>query len=995
MSQETTPQPASARPNFPQMEEEIAAFWEKQEIFRRSIEERPESKTFTFYDGPPFATGLPHFGNLLQSVIKDAIPRYRTMQGNRVLRRWGWDCHGLPVENLIEKELKLNSKRDIESYGIDKFNLACQASVLRYASEWKRYVSRIGRWVDYDGAYRTMDPAYTESVWWSFAELWKKKSIYEDLRVSLYCPRCATPLSNFEIAMGNSYKDAEDPAVTVKFKVSGADKTYLLAWTTTPWTLPANVALAVHPKEIYVKVKIDSTGETYIFADKLMASVLKQFLPLTEDQAGFEVLEKISGADLVGVAYEPLYPVPDVAGYVARPGKTMYQVVAMDYVTTTDGTGIVHTAPAFGEEDFLASKKHDLPVIMTVDAEGRQKPDAAIGAGLKIKESDPLIIEDLRGRGLLYRQEKTVHSVAICWRCDTTLLYKAQPAWYVNVTKIKPKILDAAKKIEWHPPHFKDGRFGKGLETAPDWCISRTRYWGAPLPVWRCETCADIRVFGSFAEIEQVSKKKFDASPDSLDFHRPAIDGVTVPCPCGGTMRRIPEVFDCWYESGGMPFASVHYPFADKEYFDDHFPADFIAEAQDQTRGWFYSMHVLSTGLFNKPAFRNSIVTGLLMGEDGRKMSKSLRNYPDPMELMSRVGADAVRYFLLSSTVVQGESPNFSEKDVETIQRAILGTLWNVRSFYLMYAGDEKIEITKPRSTQVLDRWLMARLHLLTKEMTEAMDAYDLIGAARPLRDWVDELSTWWLRRSRDRIKSADPYERLDALRTLREALLETSALLAPFMPFFAERLYQDLEGSKMSVHLDRWPKSDSRMIDERLLADMQWVRSIATAGLEARAASKMPVRQALAKITVRVKSASDASRLAQRAELLAILREELNVEDAVIAGGSETGGTEWDIVLDTELTPELKKKGMVREISRRIMNLRKGLGLTPGDTVRVHLALTDQGLADTIRAVSSQITESVRASSLDVREELPAGLDGEETLDVDGKRLQISIEKS
>lgn len=987
--------PQPSRPNFPQMEEEILAFWQKKRIFERSIEERPENKTYVFYDGPPFANGLPHYGHLLQSVIKDCVPRYWTMQGYRIPRRWGWDCHGLPAENLVEKTLKLNSKRDIESYGIDKFNQACATSVMQYAGEWKKYVDRVGRWVEFDGAYKTMDASYTESVWWAFAELWKKDLVYRDLRVSLYCPRCSTPLSSFEIAMQNSYLDAKDPAVTLKFKQKGEVETYFLAWTTTPWTLLANVALAVNPEEMYVRVKMEETGEVFIMAENLMESVLKQYYPLSDNDPSFEVLEKVKGSSLEGLEYEPLFQLPPEAleKLTARAGKNIYKVVAMGYVTTSDGTGIVHTAPAFGEEDFMASKSHDLPVVVTVDEEGKQKPETGKFAGMYIKDSNAPVMEDLRARGLVYREEEIEHSVPACWRCNTLLFYKAQPAWFVNVTKIKPKMLETAKKIDWHPETFKTGRFGNGLETAPDWNISRTRYWGSPLPVWVCGSCDKKRVFASVAELEQASGHKFPAGKD-LDLHRPYIDEITVPCECGQTMHRIPEVFDCWFESGSMPFASIHYPEENKQWFEGHFPADFIAEAQDQTRGWFYTLHVLSTALFNKPAFKNVIVTGMILAEDGKKMSKSLKNYPDPWMLMEKLGADTLRYYLLSSPVLQADSLNFSEKDCAIIQRTLFGTLWNILAFYKLYAADGHPEIVKPRSMHVLDRWLASRLSRVTRDMTTAMDNYDLVGASRPLRAWVDDLSTWWLRRSRERMKGVDQYDRLDALRTLREALLETAKLMAPFTPFFADKLYQEVGGPKMSVHLDKWPKADERSADEQLLKDMEWVREVSAAGQELRARHKIPVRQALAALTVNMRDASLAARLTSRTELTNLIRDELNVESVMVKGGSEVGDQPWIAELDTVITPELKKKGLARELSRHVMNLRKKLGLTPKDNIRLNVASADLGLRDTVETFLPSIADSFHATAHGVGEVLPEGMDMTENVKLDEQEISIGITK-
>jgi isoleucyl-tRNA synthetase len=983
----------SSRPNFPQMEEEIAEFWRKKNVFQRSIEERPENKNFVFYDGPPFATGMPHTGNLLQSALKDAVPRYKTMQGYRVPRRWGWDCHGLPMEASIQKELKLSSKKDIEQYGIGAFNEKCASSVLQYANEWRRYVERLGRWVDMDDAYKTMDSDFIESVWWAFAELWKKKLIYKDLRVSLYSPSNGTPLSNFEVAMENSYVDKEDPSLTVKFPVVGRDKTYLLAWTTTPWTLPANVALAVHPNEVYVTVRVGE--ETFICAEKLVSKVFKELFPLSED-AQFEIVEKMTGSQLKGTQYEPLFPVSDEVfdALSARAGSTRFEVVDMGYVSMEDGTGIVHTAPAFGEEDFLASKAHELPVLVTLDEAGIQLPDVPVVGGTDYLASNDAVIADLTSRGLIYREEKITHSVAIFARNNTRLIYMAQPAWYVNVIKLKPKLLETAKKISWHPEHLKEGRFGKGLETAPDWCISRSRFWGAPLPVWSNADGSDMRIFSSISELESVSGVKINRK-HSLNLHRPAIDDIVFTNERGEEMRRIPDVFDCWFESGSMPYASAHYPHENREFFDLNYPADFIAEGQDQTRGWFYVLHVLSTALFGKPAFTNVICTGLIMAEDGTKMSKSKKNFTDPWEIMQRIGADTLRLYMLSSPVVDAEQLNFSERDCETLQRTLFGTLWNVRAFYLMYAGSETIEIVKPKSTHLLDRWLMARLASVESEMTEAMDRYDLVAAIRPLRSWIDDLSTWWLRRSRERMKGENAYEKLDALRTLKEALLETSLLFAPFAPFFAEKLYQDLGGSKMSVHLDRWPKADERLIDVQLLGDMTWARAVVTAGHEARAASKMPVRQALASCSVLMRDASEASRLAARMDLLSVIRDELNVERVIVKSGATVENADWTCELDTNLTPELKKKGIARELSRHIMNARKKLGLRPEDKIRVSLATSDHGHRDLLESLHATVGAEVKATSFDVSDQLPAGLEPDTRTEVGGAAVAISVQKA
>lgn len=953
-------------PLFPKIEEEMAAFWKKQGIFERSIEERPASKGYVFYDGPPFATGLPHPGHLLQSAIKDAVPRYWTMKGYRVPRVWGWDCHGLPMEALIQKELKLQGKPEIEAYGMDKFNRACADAVMRYSDEWKRYVERLGRWVDFDGAYKTMDRDYIESVWWVFSELWKKKLVYKDLRVSFYSPVNGTPLSNSEVAMENSYVDMEDPSVTVKFKAVGEEKTYFLAWTTTPWTLPANVALAVHPEEVYVKARINSSGETYYFAEKLQSQVFQQFYPLGEEQDDFEIVQKMQGSALVGLRYEPLYPLKKEVWdtLVEREGRISFEIVGMDYVTMSDGTGIVHTAPAFGEDDFRAAGEHGLPVLVTLDHVGHHRPGIALVEGKFYLASNETIIDDLESRNLVYRKETVKHSVAIFARNNTRLIYKAQPAWYVDIKKIRPKLLKTAAKINWHPGHLKEGRFGKGLETAPDWCISRSRFWGAPIPVWTNADGTDIRVFGSIADLEKVSGHKFDEK-DVMAMHRPNIDDVTFKNAKGEEMRRIPDVFDCWFESGSMPYAAPHYPFENKKWFDANFPADFIGEALDQTRGWFYNLHVLSTALFNKPAFTNVTCTGLILAEDGRKMSKSQKNYTDPWELFQTYGADAMRYYLLSSAVVEGEPLNFSDRDLQNIVRGFLNLFWNVKTFYATYGEGETIRLDKPRSAHVLDRWVFSRLHKLIEEVTNEMDGYEIARASRPLRSFVEDLSTWWLRRSRDRIKSENAYERLDALKTLLEVMLDFTRLMAPFTPFLAEKIYLDMGGPKASVHLDKWPKADTRLIDERLLADMQWLREAASKAHEQRSIAKLPVRQALAAAIVRLSDIEEVARLNRQNDLSSLLAEELNVETVRIehAPGQEEA---WTITLDTVITPELKRKGLRREFVRMLMNARKEKGMQPSDRMRIKVT-TDAEMVDAVKEKEHEVLRDLKADGLEL----------------------------
>ncbi len=952
--------PEVTQPLFPQIEEEIARYWLAERVFERSVSERPAEKTFVFYDGPPFATGLPHYGHLLQSAIKDAVPRYWTMQGYRVPRRWGWDCHGLPIENIIEKELNLGSKKQIEAHGIDRFNAACRASVFTYEKEWGKYISRLGRWVEFEDSYKTMDNSFIESVWWAFAELYKKELIYKGFRVSLFCPRCSTPISNFEVAMGNSYIDREDPALFLKFAVEGKENTFFIAWTTTPWSVPGVTGLAVSAEVAYVAARLKTTGETIICAEARLAEVLKGL-----GETDYEITEHWQGKDLVGMRYQPLYQFLPLEGDAHR-------VILGAHVTTDMGTGIVTTAPAFGEEDLQAGQAAGLPIAMTLDDEGKFVEACTLFAGLGAKQADEKIIADLESRGAIWRRESLMHSVAICWRCDTLLLYKAQPAWYVNVTKLKPAMLKTAEKIHWHPEHFKEGRFGKGLETAPDWNISRTRYWGSPLPVWECTSC-DVRTV--ISSIEELSAQAIpETLPAELDLHRPVIDNIKLKCSCGGEQKRIPEVFDCWFESGSMPYASVHYPFENKKWFETHSPADFIGEAQDQTRGWFYTLHVLSTGLFDRPAFKDVSVTGMVLAEDGKKMSKKLKNYPDPWHVLTTYGADSLRYYLLSSSVVEAESPNFSEKDLQTVTRGVVNLLWNVKTFYQTYSEGVDVTLTKPRSMHVLDRWLFARFHVLVRDVTTAMDHFELARATRPIRSFIEDLSTWWLRRSRERMKSENEFDRLDALRTLREILEETAKVIGPFMPFIAEKIYQDIGGSKVSVHLEKWPKTEDRLIDERLLNDMDTIRALVSQGLEARVRAKLPVRQALGRFTVRWRDPAEYERWMRQEDLCVLLREELNVEEIAMAHAADLENP-WSVDLDTELTPALKRKGLLREFGRHVMSLRKEAKTQPSDVISLVIVTTDVELRTLLESEQATFMKEVRATECTFAEIVPEGL--------------------
>ena len=813
---------------FSKLEEEILKFWEQDKIFEKSLEKPSPKGDFVFYDGPPFATGLPHYGHILASTIKDVIPRYKTMRGYHVRRRWGWDCHGLPIENIVEKEMGISGKKQIEEHGIEIFNRACQEGVLKYVAEWGKTVRRIGRWIEFDNSYKTMDSSFMESVWWALKSIWDKKLIYEGRKVLLYCPRCETPISNFEVAMDNSYADVTEEAVTVKFLVRnpsqpplnlrGGERVamYLLAWTTTPWTLPGNVALAVGPEIEYVVVQPppnlpserggnDSTstparggvrggGSTleYLILAKARLSTLGE---------GYGILQEIKGKDLVGIEYEPLFKVEGLSLRARKdsPSRRAFKVYPADFVTTEDGTGIVHTAVVYGEDDYNLGLKYKLPIVPMLDEKGVFNEQApAFIRGQYFKKAETAIKDDLQARGLLFTRAMNTHSYPHCWRCNTKLFFNAIPAWFIEVSKFKKKLLNLNEKVNWFPEHLKHGRFKKGIEGAPDWNISRNRYWATPLPFWRCG-CGNVACIGSFKELQERALN-FDEVYKSrelkdIDLHRPYIDGIKIKCEkCGGQMQRISEVVDCWIESGSMPFAEFHYPFENEETFKKRYPADFVAEYIAQTRAWFYVMHVVGTAIFKKPPFRNVVTTGTILAEDGSKMSKSKKNFPDPWEVISKYGVDALRYYLMTSPVMQGENLNFSEREVDEAYKKIVLLMSNVVSFYKMYAPQTISEVTSSMSSKnVLDRWIVARLHETIRDMTGYLDVYDTVRAGRLIPDFVNDLSTWYIRRSRDRFKSDRKSEQRAALFTTSYVLRTFAQVIAPFMPFLAEHIFQNV----------------------------------------------------------------------------------------------------------------------------------------------------------------------------------------------------------
>lgn len=950
-------------PNLAKLEEAVLAFWQREKIFERSVNERPADKSFVFYDGPPYATGLPHVGTLLASIVKDTVPRYKTMKGYRVERRFGWDCHGLPIEVMVEKQLGLGSKKDIEKYGIAKFNEACRTTVLRYVEDWQRTINRLGRWVDFENDYKTMDATYMESAWWVFSELYKKGLVYEDFRSSLYCMRCETPLSKMETTMDDSYQDVEDPAVYVGFQLQGKPTTYFVAWTTTPWTISANVALAVKSDITYVAAKITKGDEAWIGRTLIFAeSRLEKVLP----EGSYEITQRYQGSELVGWRYNPVQD-------FMKPEGDAYRVIASDVVSSEEGTGVLHVAPAFGEDDFEMGKQEKLPTLLTIDDRGHFLPAITPWAGQFIKDADPSIIEALRTSGHLFKAETLTHSYPFCWRCHNKLIYKVQKSWYVKVQSIKKKLLATNEKIDWVPKHLQHGQFGKGVENAPDWGVSRSRYWGIPLPVWRCDRCKKERVIGSIDELQACSGKR------PHDLHRPLIDEVAWACSCGGTYTRVVDVFDVWFDSGTMPYGQVHYPFENKETFEATFPADFITEYIPQTRGWFYVMHVLSNALFGKPAFKHVLTTGTILGSDGTKMSKSKGNMPDVNIIFDRYGSDALRLYLLQSAVMQGEAVAYEEEAIAEGMRKVLLPFLNVFSFFKLYAPAG--EHLKPQRSpeHVLDRWILARLESTRAEVEKGMDQYEMTRAIRPLTEFVSDLSTWYLRRSRDRFKGEDEADKQAALTTLFSVLTTLTKIMAPFAPFLAEHLYQELKPwnakPKDSVHLELWPRAHKEFMDEALLAEMTIARQVVELGHGKRSELKIKVRQPLLAVKV-----AGASSLAEAVR--ALVTAELNVMEWHDAKGEQLAAD-----LDTTMTPALKREGLKREFVRQVNNLRKKQGLSISDQIKLTYLTTSQSLLELIDSETTALQRDVLAHSIEPGK-------GENELDVDGETIAITLHR-
>jgi isoleucyl-tRNA synthetase len=1016
--------PVSPKFNAPQMEEGVLKYWKKQGIFRKTNEQRKGRPEYVFYEGPPTANGRPGVHHLLARAFKDMFPRYKIMRGFHVSRRGGWDTHGLPVEIEVEKQLGFNNKHQIEEYGIDKFNALCKKSVFTYIQEWEKLTDRIAFWVDLEDAYVTYTNEYMESVWWILKNFWEKDLLFKGYKIVPYCPRCGTPLSDHEVALG--YDDAVDPSIFVRLPLVDKPDTSLLVWTTTPWTLPANVAVAAHPEVDYVTIERDDKGtkEKLILAKSLVEKIF----------VGQEVkvIDTFKGKKLKGVKYKPLFT-------FLPPDKPAYFVVLGDFVTTEDGSGLVHQAPAFGQEDMEMAKLHDLPVLMTVLPDGTFIPEITPWRGIFVKDADPQIIKDLDGRGLLFRAGTITHTYPFCWRCNTPLLYYARDSWYIRTSAHRDRLVALNNMINWVPDHIKSGRFGNWLEHNIDWSLSRERYWGTPLPVWECEDCKHRECVGSIKELSEKAGKDLS----ELDLHRPYVDQVHWKCSaCSGKMTRVKDLIDVWFDSGSMPVAQWHYPFENQDKFKNQFPADYICEAVDQTRGWFYSLHAISTLLNDEVAFKNVICLGHIQDGEGRKMSKSLGNIVQPWDVLDEHGADALRWYLYTASP-PGQERRFSSDLVGDVIRSFTLTLWNVYSFFVTYANlDKPGALTVTAATNDLDRWLLSELNVLVRDVTNAYEKYDVTGATRPVEAFVEKLSTWYVRRSRRRFwKNESGADKQAAYSTLYTALVTVAKLLAPAMPFLAEEIYQNLvrsvdESAPDSVHLADWPLVMDEFIDESLNRDMDLIMKLVSLGHSARQKANRKVRQPLAEAAFSVSNSSERKALSDNAEVIA---DELNVKkvrllDAstealthtikplpkqlgqkygnkypaiqkVILGlnaeeaaktlhsGSplkvQVEGQAYHILSDevevkamakkgfavaeegayvaalvTELTPALVQEGLSREFIRRVQDLRKAAELDVADRIELFVE-TSEGLRSAIEAHLEYITSETLASKL------------------------------
>lgn len=916
--------------SFPTLEEEVLTYWKENNIFEKSINSRPEEKRWTFLDGPPFVTGMPHYGSLLSSLPKDLFGRFWTMKGYRVRRVWGWDGHGLPIENKVENALEIQSKKDIEEQiGVKKFIEECKKYVDNVSAEWEWYVDHIGRWVDFKNAYKTWDTSYMESVMWVFSQMYKKGHIYKGLRVGLYCPHCATPISNFEVAMdADNYKEMEDPATTYKYPLAGEENTYILAWSTTPWNKIVTPALAVNPDLTYVKV--EQNGERYILA--------KTTVKTLGDENTYKIIEEIKGTDLVGKKFIPHY---DYYKEKVKDDEKVFEIIAGDFVTADEGTGVV-TIAAYGEEDLKVMNEQSVHIELHVDEEGHIKNDVPVFAGMYYLKANKAVNEDLFSRNLIYSNMPYKHSVPLCWRCHTRLYYAPLDAWFVNVQKLKPRLKETNEYVNWFPKHFKTGRFLKSLENAPDWNISRNRYWGSPVPVWEC-SCGERFVPGSIQELEERSGRKI------TDLHKPEIDEVEIMCEsCGKTVKRVPEVLDSWIEAGSASFAERHFPFATAQgkplKLEDFFPPDYIAEYTGQIRAWFYVLHVIGAALYDSQAFKNVNVTGVIMGTDGKKMSKNLGNYPDPKEMLGKYGGDALRLYLMGSPVMNGEDINISEENYKLQVRGMLLILWNTYNFFVSYAlidkWDPELKIQAHDSKNVLDVWILSLLNNLTLSVTEDLDSYDTVSAISKLEKFVNDFSTWYIRRSRDRVGPG--VENKDDKKCFYETcylvLITLTKLLAPITPFIAEEIFRNLS-EKESVHLEDWPEVHMNMIDNDLESEMRKAMDLASALNAFRKANSVSVK-------IPFKKLSYTGPIKLNPDMLQIVKDEGNVQDLEFEKERE----EFAISGSFDESNQDIRAGEARDIIRKIQAERKNLGTSLSEKVNVTLPSWPQEYEEEIK---------------------------------------------
>ncbi len=1039
--------------NFVEREKAIEQFWKDNDIFQKSIDSRSEGETYTFYDGPPTANGKPHIGHVLTRVIKDMIPRYRTMKGYKVLRKAGWDTHGLPVELEVEKLLGLDGKEQIEEYGLEPFIKKCKESVWKYKGMWEDFSGTVGFWADMDDPYVTYDNNFIESEWWALKQIWEKDLLYKGFKIVPYCPRCGTPLSSHEVAQG--YKNVKERSAVVRFKVVGEDA-YFLAWTTTPWTLPSNVALCVNPDDTYCKVKA-ADGYTYYMAEALLDKVLGKLA--TEDAPAYEILETYKGTDLEHKEYEPLF---DCAVPVCeKQNKKGHFITCDSYVTMSDGTGIVHIAPAFGEDDAKVGRNYDLPFVQFVDAAGNMTEETPF-AGLFVKDADPKVLVDLESRGLLFDAPKFEHDYPFCWRCDTPLIYYARESWFIKMTAVKDDLIKNNNTINWIPETIGKGRFGDWLQNVQDWGVSRDRYWGTPLNIWEC-SCGKRHAIGSIEELKSMSSN----CPDEIELHRPYIDAVTIKCPdCGGEMKRVTEVIDCWFDSGAMPFAQWHYPFENKEIFEDNFPANFISEAVDQTRGWFYSLLAISTLIFNEAPYKNVIVLGLVQDENGQKMSKSKGNAVDPFDALSHHGADAIRWYFYSNSAPW--LPNrFHAGAVTEGQRKFMGTIWNTYAFFVLYANIDKFDATKYKleydKLGVLGKWMLSKLNTLIKTVDENLANYKITETARILQSFVDDLSNWYVRRSRDRFWVKDmPQVKINAYMTLYTTLVTLAKLMAPMVPFMAEEIYQNLvrsidKDAPESVHLCDFPVCNEEWIDKELEQQMDEVLDVVVLGRACRNSANIKNRQPIGKMYVKADfeldsffteiikdelnvkeviftddvkecttytfkpqlktvgpkygkflggirdylanldgnkamdelEANGALKFEVNGEAIELTKEDLLIEAAQVEGFASESDKGITVVLDTNLSEELVEEGFVREIISKIQTMRKESDFEVMDNIRVY---TDGN--EKIAEIMNKNSDFIRAEVL-AFEIITSSANAEaKEWNINGEKVMLGVER-